>query len=166
MGERLWDLIRCVDYLETLGEVDKSRIGCAGLSLGGEMSMYLAAMDQRISAAVSSGFLTVMDQMEYKHCRCWIFPGLRELVDFTDIFSLIAPRPLQCQNGLAEPPTAFIVPLARRAMKEIKIIYDDFDKTDNAELSVHKEGHVIDLASLTSFFEKHFSIDIKTEVDN
>ena len=31
MGERLWDLIRCVDYLESLPNVDVSRIGCAGL---------------------------------------------------------------------------------------------------------------------------------------
>ncbi len=43
MGERLWDLIRCVDYLESMPEVDRSRIGCAGLSLGGEMAMWLGA---------------------------------------------------------------------------------------------------------------------------
>jgi hypothetical protein len=86
MGERLWDLMRCVDYLETLPEVDKGRIGCAGLSLGGEMAMWLGAMDTRIQTTVSSGFLTVMDQMEQNHCICWKFDGLRELVDFADIF--------------------------------------------------------------------------------
>ena len=31
MGERLWDLMRCVDYLESLPQVDKARIGCAGI---------------------------------------------------------------------------------------------------------------------------------------
>jgi len=34
MGERLWDLMRCVDYLQSMPEVDGRRIGCAGLSLG------------------------------------------------------------------------------------------------------------------------------------
>ncbi len=34
MGERLWDLMRCVDYLRSLPTVDSKRIGCAGLSLG------------------------------------------------------------------------------------------------------------------------------------
>jgi len=58
MGERLWDLIRCVDYLESMPEVDRSRIGCAGLSLGGEMTMWLAAMDERVAVSVSAGFLT------------------------------------------------------------------------------------------------------------
>ena len=158
MGERLWDLMRCVDYLESIPEVDRSRIGCAGLSLGGEMAMWLGAMAPRVSATVSSGFLTVMDQMEQNHCMCWKFDGLRELVEFADIYSLIAPRPLQCQNGLEENPKMFYVPIAREAMKEIKVIYSDFGQGNNAELDVHEGGHEIDLPGLLAFFVKHFSI--------
>ena len=156
MGERLWDLIRCVDYVESLPQVDKSRIGCAGLSLGGEMAMWLDAMEKRIAVTVSAGFLTVMDQMEQNHCLCWKFDGLRELVDFADIYSMIAPRPLMCQNGLKEPETQFYVPLAKKAMKEIKVIYDDFKRSENVVLQVHEGGHEIDLSSLLVFFEKHF----------
>jgi len=155
MAERLWDVMRCVDYLETLPQVDKSRIGCAGLSLGGEMTMWLGAMDERIAATVSAGFLTTMDHMEQNHCMCWKFDGLRELVDYADIYSLIAPRPLQCQNGMLEPPTEFYVPLARQAMEEIRTIYTDMHKPENAVLDVHDEGHVIDLPALVYFFEKH-----------
>jgi hypothetical protein len=154
MGERLWDLIRCADYLESLPQVDKSNIGCAGLSLGGEMAMWLGAMDTRIKATVSAGFLTKMDQMETGHCMCWKFQGLRELVDYEDIYSLIAPRYLLCQNGLKEPPTDFTVPLAREALKEIKVIYEDYGKPDNVSLIAHPEGHVVDVASLMEFFGK------------
>ena len=107
MGERLWDLMRCVSYLESLPNVDKTRIGCGGLSLGGEMTMWLAAMDTRIAAADSSGWLTTMDQLESNHCLCWKFAGLRELVDWADVFSLIAPRPLECQNGRKESRLGF-----------------------------------------------------------
>jgi pimeloyl-ACP methyl ester carboxylesterase len=154
MGERLWDVRRAVDYLESMPEVNKAAIGCAGLSLGGEMAMWLAAMDERIDACVSSGFLTVMDQMEHDHCMCWKFDGLRDLVDFADIYSLIAPRPLQCQNGLAEAPFMFVVPLARRAMKEIGLIYSDMGKPDNVSLAVHRGEHEVDLPSLLDFFKK------------
>ena len=155
MGERLWDLMRCVDYLESLPMVDKSRIGCAGLSLGGEMSMWLGAMDQRMKVTVSSGFLTYMDQMEQDHCMCWKFDGLRELVDFPDIYSMIAPRFLQCQNGLKEPPTAFVPELAKKALAEIEVIYQDFDQKNKVELIIHERGHEIDLYPLLSFFENH-----------
>ncbi|MHC4242706.1 MAG: dienelactone hydrolase family protein, partial [Planctomycetota bacterium] len=131
MAERLWDLIRCVDYLQSMPKVDDRRIGCGGLSLGGEMAMWLGAMDERIAATVSAGFLTTMDHMEQNHCMCWKFEGLREQVDFADIYSLIAPRPLQCQNGILEPTSQFYVPLARRAMEEIRTIYKDLDRPEN-----------------------------------
>ena len=155
MGERLWDLMRCVDYLESLPQVDKTRIGCAGLSLGGEMAMWLGAMDERIAATVSAGFLTNMDHMEQNHCLCWKFEGLRELVDYADIYSLTAPRPLQCQNGLLEPPSQFYVPLARQALEEVRTIYKDMAKPENVVLDVHNGGHVIDLPGLTYFLDKH-----------
>jgi hypothetical protein len=157
MGERLWDLMRCVDYLESLPEVDPNQIGCAGLSLGGEMAMWLAAMDGRVKATVSAGFLTVMDQMEQNHCMCWKFDGLRELVDFADIYSLIAPRALQCQNGRKEPPTQFTVPLAEKAMTEIRPIYEDFGRVGNVGLEVHDGGHEIALKPLIEFFSTHLA---------
>jgi hypothetical protein len=155
MGERLWDLMRCVDYLWFMPEADRSRIGCAGLSLGGEMAMWLGAMDERIAATVSAGFLTTMDHMEQNHCMCWKFEGLRELVDYADIYSLIAPRPLQCQNGILEPPRQFYVPLARQAMEDVRLAYKDLGRPENVVLDVHDEGHVIDLPGLVYFLEKH-----------
>ena len=155
MGERLWDLMRCVDYLESRKEVDVKRIGCGGLSLGGEMSMWLGGMDTRMKATVSSGFLTTMDQLERGHCRCWKFPGLRPLVDFADIYALTAPRALLCQNGLKERPTWFTVPLARKALAEIAPAYADFKKPGNLEFVAHKGGHEMDKPSLVKFFDKH-----------
>ncbi len=155
MGERLWDLMRCVDFLTSLDEVDPQRIGCLGNSLGGEMVMWLAAMDERLKAALSSGFLTRMDQMEKNHCMCWKFPGLRELVDFSDIYSLIAPRALLCQNGLKEPPSQFPVSIAREAVKEIELIYRDLEQPAKVALVAHEGGHEIHLPSLLTFFEKH-----------
>lgn len=157
MGERLWDLLRCVDYLESIPGIDRSRIGCAGLSLGGEMAMWLGAMDTRITATVSCGFLTVMDQLEKNHCMCWKFPGLRGAVDFADIYSLIAPRALQCQNGLKESDTQFYVPLARQALAETERIYIDLQRPDNLELDVHEGGHEVNLPALLSFLDKHLA---------
>lgn len=154
MGERLWDVMRCVDYLATLPEINMERIGCAGLSLGGEMTMWLGAMEPRVTATISSGFLTYMDHMEQNHCMCWKFDGLRELVDYPDIYSLIAPRALQCQNGLQEKQVDFYVPIAQEALKEIQICYKELDALDRVELDVHPGAHEIDLPALLSFFER------------
>ena len=155
MGERLFDIIRCVDFLESLKEVDPDRIGCAGLSLGGEMTMWLGAMDTRIKATISSGFLTNMDHMEQNHCMCWKFPGLRTRVDFADIYGLIAPRALQCQNGIQEPPSQFYVPLAKKVLDEIKPVYYVYGEPDHLELVVHAGGHEVEIPSLQRFFKRH-----------
>lgn len=155
MGERLWDLKRCVDCLAAVPQVDAKRLGCAGLSLGGEMAMWLGALDERIAAEVSCGFLTVMDQMEENHCLCWKFEGLRELVDYADIYALTAPRTLMCQNGLQEGETQFYVPLAREALEEIALIYQDLEHPGHLLLHVHEGGHEVDPPALLSFFDRH-----------
>ena len=156
MGERLWDLMRCVDYLASMPEVDPSRIGCGGLSLGGEMAMYLGAMDERIAATVSAGTLTYMEKLVFRvnSCQCFNFPGLRELVEWPDIFALVAPRPLQCQNGIFDRPW-FTAEVARTAVEEVRKIYIDLEYPENVVLDIHEGGHIIDLPELMLFFEKH-----------
>lgn len=154
MGERLWDLIRVVDLAASRPEVDTRRIGCAGLSLGGEMSMWLGAMDTRIAATVSSGYLTTMENLREGHCMCWDFPGLQSRYDFADIYSLISPRPLQCQNGAKEHlPGGFPVNLAEQAMAEIKQAYRAAGSENAAYLAVHPEGHVFDVPAAVEFLD-------------
>ncbi len=157
MGERLLDLIRCVDYLETIPEVDSKRIGCAGLSLGGEMAMWLGAMDTRVRATVSAGFLTVMDQMEQNHCMCWKFYGLRERVDFADIYALTAPRALLCQIGEKEQPTQFTPALAKHAFSDLRRIYEDMNVPERANLYIHPGAHEIHLHTLLLFLEENLA---------
>lgn len=162
MGERLWDVIRCVDYLTTREEVDPQRIGCAGLSLGGEMTMWLGAMDTRITATVSSGFLTTVDNMLQGHCPCWNFPGFTENFDFADIYSLVAPRHLQCQNGkLERAPGGFPVFLAEKAMTEIKACYEVFGQTERVQLLVHPAGHIFDVAAGVKLLDTVLKREVK-----
>lgn len=158
MGERLWDLMRSVDLLGSMPEVDANRIGCGGLSLGGEMAMWLGAMETRVKATVSAGFLTRMDQMEENHCMCWKFDGLREIVDFADIYGLIAPRALQCQIGEREPETDFPPTIARAVLPEIAAVYEDLGAPASVELVVHGGAHEIALPELLAFFGRHLGV--------
>jgi hypothetical protein len=155
MGERLWDLIRVADLAASRPEVDASRIGCGGLSLGGEMAMWLGAMDTRIRATVSSGFLTKMENLRVGHCMCWDFPGLQERYEFADIYSLISPRDLQCQNGAKERlPGGFPVNLAEEAMAEIKLACAAAGREAAAELAIHPQGHVFDVTAGVRFLDE------------
>ena len=157
MGERLWDLMRCVDLLESMSQVDRKRIGCAGLSLGGEMTMWLGAMDTRIKVTSSCGFLTYMDRLEKNHCLCWKFDGLRALVDFPDLYAMIAPRALQCQNGLKEPPTQFTVEVAQKALTEIAPAYALSNAQEKLQLVAHEGAHEINLPALQTFMNEELN---------
>ncbi|HEV7280185.1 MAG TPA: alpha/beta fold hydrolase [Pirellulaceae bacterium] len=46
--------MRCVDYLQSLPQVDGERIGAIGHSLGGHNAIFLGAFDERVKAVVSS----------------------------------------------------------------------------------------------------------------
>lgn len=55
VGKNIWDVMRSVDFLQTLDFVDGKQIGCTGWSLGGHSSVFAAAFDPRITATVSNG---------------------------------------------------------------------------------------------------------------
>lgn len=54
MAKMLLDAVTAVDLLTGMKEVDADRLGCVGHSLGAKEVLYLAAMDNRIKATVSS----------------------------------------------------------------------------------------------------------------
>lgn len=51
--DTVWDVMRLVDYLQTRDDVDSKRIGLVGVSKGGIETYLTAAVDPRITAAVS-----------------------------------------------------------------------------------------------------------------
>ncbi|MCS6830784.1 MAG: dienelactone hydrolase family protein, partial [bacterium] len=143
MGERVWDCLRCLDYLESLPQVDARRIGVAGLSLGGETTMYVAALDERVKFACSSGWLTTVENMKNGHCPCWNFPGLEEHFDFADIFACVAPRVLICELGEQErAPGGFPISIARQPAEEIAQSYRVLGAERNFFFDTHSGGHV------------------------
>ena len=102
-----WDDMRTVDYLVTRPEVDPQRIGCVGHSVGGLRSAYLAALDDRIKAAVVCSWMCSFPHQLAKHVRSTIghtklIPGIYRLMDHPDIASLAMPRPLMVINGIQD----------------------------------------------------------------
>lgn len=113
-GVEVWNAIRALDYLETRSEVDAKRIGLTGISGGGAMTWYTAAVDERIAAAapVCSTF-TWGSQAEH-----WVARGQCDCIyylnsyrwDFPVVAALIAPRPLMILSGQKDtifPPDGY-----------------------------------------------------------
>lgn len=117
MGKDAWDNSRAVDYLQTLDCVDADRIGMIGHSYGGHSTIFAAALEPRIRAAVANGPVSAFRE----HGMHWAaskdarssqsLPGMRPYildpdlplpVTFYEFTSLIAPRPLLVGQGVGE----------------------------------------------------------------
>src|SRR5438876_1053703 len=103
-GVMFWDDIRTVDYLAGRPEVDPKRLGCVGLSVGGLRSCHLAALDDRIRAAVVVGWMASFPTQLRRHVRNTIghtklVPGLYRYMDYPDVSSLAIPSALLVING-------------------------------------------------------------------
>jgi len=103
-GVMFWDDVRTVDYLLTRKEVDPQRIGCVGLSVGGLRSCHLAALDDRIKAAVVVGWMASFPRQLKRHVRSSIgltklVPGLYREMDYPDVAALAMPSALLVING-------------------------------------------------------------------
>lgn len=106
-GERAWDVMRAADFLRTQRFVDPNRILLAGLSLGGEVTTYAAALDPRIRIAIPAGFgmdFNVQYETDPSH-RCWAWNNadIRDYIDTSDLHALMAPRKVIFQTGDHDP---------------------------------------------------------------
>ena len=101
----VWDMKCCVDYLCTRPEVDPNRIGMMGLSQGGTMTAFTAAVEPRIRAADIIGYINPFSAFGVHRgnfCGSQILPGLYQWMDTSDVAGLIAPRPLLLEMGTAD----------------------------------------------------------------
>ena len=92
-----------VDVLSARDDVDKDRLGCAGLSGGGLRTVYLGGFDQRIKCAVAVGFMTTWQDFllnkAYTHTWMTYAPVLPKYLEFPEILGLRAPLPTMTLNN-------------------------------------------------------------------
>ena len=136
----LWNLMRAVEVLLTRPEVDPARIGVAGLSMGGEWTLWLAACDERVKAAVVSGWMCTTEGIfSVNNCPCWELPGTVELLDVADMALLIAPRPVLFES--AERDIYLPIRFSRLGFTRIQAGYKIFGADEAARQDVFPGPH-------------------------
>ena len=145
VGMRVWDVMRLIDYAEQhaaqTGLCKVDALACVGLSGGGTITTFAAAMDPRITTAVISGYFCTWQWsiMAMRHCEDNYVPGILQHAEMADVGALIAPRPLLIEAGTEDP--IFPLPGVHDAHEKLAVVYDLLGASERLALDVFEGEH-------------------------
>ena len=175
-----WSASRAVDYLYTLPEVDKGKIGLTGHSRNGKQALLAAAFDERIGAvipssgntgeiipwryntnpfAIESLELLTGAQSHWFHPRLHFFAGRENKlpVDQHMLLAMVAPRGLMMYSGYAESaanPLGF-----EQAYRSALRVYRFLGREENIWLHLREGEHETsadDIENFVDFYDAVF----------
>ncbi len=135
MAKMLFDAQRAVDVLESLAEVDSSRIGCMGHSLGAKEALYLGAFDDRVKVIVSNegGIGIKMSNWD----AVWYLS--KDIDAFGhkhhEVLSLAAPKPFLLIGGDSADGEQ-----SRPYIEAVKPVYGLYNKEENHRTEKSRNG--------------------------
>jgi dienelactone hydrolase len=155
MGRMVWDAIRAADFIETLPEVDRRRIGCLGHSLGGKEVLFAMAFDERYRAGVSSegGIGLTFSNWD---APWYLGPAIREPgfdLENHQVLALVAPRPFLLLAGESADGDR-----SRMILDAVRPVYERLGAPGNLAWLNHRQGHAYPpagRAAAEAFLDRH-----------
>jgi hypothetical protein len=142
MGMQITDNMRAVDMLCSLPYVDCEKIGATGASGGGNQTMWLAAMDERVKAAVpvvSVG--TFQSYVMNSNCICETLPDGLTFTEEAAVLGLVAPRALKICNGMKDSNRAFYPSEMLRSYDNARPVFKLYDADENLSYQIFNKPH-------------------------
>ncbi len=131
LGAQVVDNMRGVQLLAELPYVLANKIGATGASGGGNQTMWLAAMDDRVQAAmpvVSVG--SFESYVMRSNCICELLPGGLTFTEESGVLALVAPRAFKLCNCLKDSNPTFFVTEMLRSFAEARKVFQAVDADD------------------------------------
>jgi hypothetical protein len=142
MGIQVVDNMRGIDLLCSLDFVDASRIGATGASGGGNQTMWLAAMDDRVTAAmpvVSVG--TFESYVTASNCICELLPDGLTYTEESGVLALVAPRALKICNCLGDTNITFFPSQMLRSYAEARKVFQSYGVDEKLSYQIFNLSH-------------------------
>jgi dienelactone hydrolase len=142
LTQNLWDLARALDVLEAHPLVDPDRMGMAGFSYGATATLFLAALDPRVAAAVVCCYFSSWAEshkMPWNMCGSQVLFGMLGRMEHADVGALVAPRPLLIVTGRDD--LLFPVAAAEESAARVQRVYDHVGAGDRLGLDVFDGEH-------------------------
>lgn len=158
-----YDDILSTEFLASLPFVDKDRIGAAGCSMGAYRTWMLSALSDRVKAGCAiCWMITTEAQLTRKYGRkenggfANTIPGLRRYMDYPDIASLAAPKPMLFVSGKRDK--LFPIPGVEDAFRKMHGVWDAVGASSNLETYILDQPHECNLDNqrmILEFFNRN-----------
>ena len=163
IGIQVADNMRALDLLCSLPEVDAARLGVTGASGGGNQTMYLTALDDRVKAALSVCSVGTFESYIGGHnCICETLVDGLHICEEAGVIALIAPRAYAMLNGIDDEYSTFTPREMLRTYRNAREIYRLFEAGDNLQYKIlpSKHGYHTDaLEYMLGFFNFHLKAE-------
>jgi dienelactone hydrolase len=174
LTRRAWAASRCVDYLETLPEADVRHIALTGHSRNGKTSLIAAALDERITAVISSSSgaggacpwrcfseahfgegieLITRNFPDWLHPRLRFFVGREDRlpIDQHELIACIAPRPVLLSTALNDNvESVWAIEQCQRAAQPVFTL---LGAPDHLNLRYRPGPHATDAEDIESYLD-------------
>jgi cephalosporin-C deacetylase-like acetyl esterase len=141
IGIRAWEVSRSIDFLKKFDFVS-DKFAVVGQSGGGTTSAFSSVLDDRIDAAVVSGYFCSWwySIFSVNHCGCNFIPKIMKYIDFPDLMAARAPKPVFVVSG--DNDDIFPQEGVQDAYQKLKKVYELYKKPQNLEIDIIKNtGH-------------------------
>ncbi len=156
IGERCWDGMVALSYLQNRADVIQGEVACTGHSGGGTTCVWLSALDERITVVIPSCYFCSFEAsiLGMEHCECNYIPHILEYAEMGDLAAMIAPRPLRFINGEIDP--SFPIEATRQQFKTVQAAYTLLGASERVSLAVHPGEHAYNHVMSREWLEKWF----------
>ena len=130
LGQRVWDFLRCLDYLQSRSDVDKDRIHGLGERAAALAVLLSGVLDDRLHSVLLdhpiATYRSIVESKAYSLELSWFLFDVLKHFDLPDLTALLAPRPCWILNAansqgetLAESEVSALYKQALEAFKQL-----------------------------------------------
>ena len=143
IGERVWDIMRLIDVLETdfKDRVDVKNVCLLGNSGGGTATAYAAALEDRLALAVPSCAMCSYEDSigSLKHCECNYVPGIARYFSMSDLMAMACPKYFIQVSGIKD--VGFLIDGAVQVYEQGRAAYEKNGAAERCHLVQGNGGH-------------------------
>lgn len=119
IGQRVWDILRTLDYLDERSDIDSSRIRILGRGSAGVAGGLATVLDPRVGSLLLTraipSWQSIIEAEDYSVSLDWFIPGILQNFDLPDLLASVAPRPVWIYDAV----DADGQPISESALRDI-----------------------------------------------